>query len=129
MLWESGARPLVVVNKCDLVANSSEYCDAAESVAPGVPIHAASAATGDGIEALVSSLRARKTVALVGSSGVGKSSLVNCFAGNNLLAVGEVQNLGLQGPPHDERAASRKARNGPDSHRHAWLARSGSLVG
>lgn len=79
--WESGAVPVVVLNKVDLWEDPSEAVHMAESVAMGVPVHAVSAERGDGLEALAEHVSPGKTVAFVGSSGVGKSSLVNRLLG------------------------------------------------
>jgi len=62
-----------------------------ESVAVGVPVHAVSNVTGDGAEALRPYFVEGRTVAALGSSGVGKSSLVNRLSGEELMAVGEVR--------------------------------------
>ena len=57
----------------------------------GVPVHSVSAVTGEGLEALDAYLGKGRTIALLGSSGVGKSTLVNRFAGRELLATGEIR--------------------------------------
>jgi ribosome biogenesis GTPase len=81
MAWESGAAPLVVLNKSDLCDNVAARVTEVANVAVGVPIHAVSALCGDGLDALVPYLVPGKTVALLGSSGVGKSTLVNRLLG------------------------------------------------
>ncbi|MBD2233087.1 ribosome small subunit-dependent GTPase A [Phormidium tenue] len=80
--WESKAVPVVVLSKSDTCDNLADCLDQAASVAMGVPIHAVSAATGAGLEQLVPYLGAGQTVALIGSSGVGKSTLTNHFLGS-----------------------------------------------
>ena len=90
---ESGARPVVVVNKADLDAGStagSTEVEAAHAAAPGVPVHLISAKTGEGLAQLDPYLAPGLTVALLGSSGVGKSTLANRLAGTD-LATGEVR--------------------------------------
>lgn len=77
MAWESGAAPVIVLNKVDLCADLDEKLALLESVALGVPIYPISAATGQGLEPLEPYLQPGKTVAVVGSSGVGKSTLTN----------------------------------------------------
>ena len=77
MAWESGAQPVVVLNKSDLCADVAERRLDATVAAPGVPVFAVSAVAGLGLEPLDVYLRPGQTVVLVGSSGVGKSTLVN----------------------------------------------------
>jgi ribosome biogenesis GTPase len=83
-VWDSGAVPVLIVNKAELVAPDelAAALDELARVAPGVAILAISAHTGAGVEALAPYLRPGQTVALVGSSGVGKSSLVNRLLGH-----------------------------------------------
>ena len=88
--WDSGANVAIVVNKLDLAHDPAAELAAVESVALGVPVHAVSAATGDGLAGLEPHLARGRTVALLGSSGVGKSTLVNRLAGRELLATGEM---------------------------------------
>jgi ribosome biogenesis GTPase len=85
---ESGADPVVLVNKADLA--DSPPVDEARAAAPGVPVHVVSAKTGAGLEQLEPYLGPGRTVALLGSSGVGKSTLANRLAGTD-LATGEVR--------------------------------------
>jgi ribosome biogenesis GTPase len=83
--WESGANPVIVVNKLDAATDSAGDLAEVESAALGVPVHAVSAATGAGLETLEPYLERGRTVALLGSSGVGKSTLVNRLVGEELL--------------------------------------------
>ena len=80
--WESGARPVVVLNKADLATDEhrDEVVRRAESAAVGVPIHVVSAVHDAGIEALMAEARPGTTVGLLGKSGVGKSALLNAMA-------------------------------------------------
>lgn len=91
MTWDSGAQPVVVLNKCDAVADATERQEAAAAVAPGVDVVAISAREGLGVEALAPFLEPGTTVALVGSSGVGKSTLINRLLGHDALATGTVR--------------------------------------
>lgn len=97
MVWESGARPLIVINKSDLASNIDTICREASAVAPGVNVIPVSAETGAGVSALGARLKPGETSVLVGSSGVGKSTLINLLIGESLqstTAVGEVKDRG-----------------------------------
>jgi len=85
--WQSGAQPVVLLTKADLCADPAPYLFQMESAAPGVPVHAVSAMTGQGIAGLAPYLQPGVTLALLGMSGVGKSSLVNALLGEERLAV------------------------------------------
>jgi ribosome biogenesis GTPase len=87
----SGAEPLVVVNKADLHDGLSDALRVARQVAGDVPVVAASARTREGVDVLAARAAAGATVALLGSSGVGKSSLVNALVGSELLDTGAVR--------------------------------------
>jgi ribosome biogenesis GTPase / thiamine phosphate phosphatase len=92
--WDSGADPVIVLAKSDLADDVSETVAAAEAVAFGVPVHAVSSVTGEGLEALDPYLVSGRTVVLLGSSGVGKSTLANRLLGEELLATGDVRRDG-----------------------------------
>jgi ribosome biogenesis GTPase len=92
--WDSGADPVVVLTKADLAEDPSETVAEAEAVAFGVAVHAVSSVTGDGLDELGPYLARGKTVALLGSSGVGKSTLANRLLGEELLATGDVRRDG-----------------------------------
>ena len=77
--WESGARPAIVLNKADACAESAELTAEIEGIAMGAPVFLVSAKTGEGLEALEGSFKKGQTIVLLGSSGVGKSTLVNCL--------------------------------------------------
>jgi ribosome biogenesis GTPase len=92
--WESGARPVVVLTKVDLAHDPVEVAIAEaqlEEVAAGVPVVATSAVSGTGLDAVRAFLGAGRTVALVGSSGVGKSTLANALLGEERLLVREIR--------------------------------------
>jgi ribosome biogenesis GTPase len=86
---ESGADPVVLVNKADLEPDTAAVSQA-QAAAPGVPVHLVSAKAGTGLEQLAPYLVRGRTVALLGSSGVGKSTLANRLAGTD-LATAEVR--------------------------------------
>jgi ribosome biogenesis GTPase len=83
--WESGASPIVVLTKADLCDDVPAAVLAVETVAIGVPVHAVSNVLGTGLEALAPYLQPGRTVVLLGSSGVGKSTLLNRLAGADVM--------------------------------------------
>jgi ribosome biogenesis GTPase len=91
--WDSGADPVVVLTKLDL-NDSAETVLEAEAVAMGVPVHALSNVTGEGVDALDAYLRPARTIVLLGSSGVGKSTLLNRLAGRELMPTAELRHDG-----------------------------------
>lgn len=91
LTWQSGAAPVVVLTKADLAEEYSGYLAEVERVAAGVDIHIVSARTGFGMEGLRKYLVPGKTIVFLGSSGVGKSSLVNALAGEEVMAAGEIR--------------------------------------
>jgi len=98
LAWESGGQPLVVLGRADLCPEwgtdvATELAGLA-AVAPGVDVLALSCFTGEGVDAIAARLQPGRTAVLLGSSGVGKSTLVNRLAGRDLLATGEVRDDG-----------------------------------
>lgn len=89
--WNSGAGPVIVLNKADLCSNIEERVAQVESAAAAVPIHAVSATTRLGLDALSAYLQRGRTVALLGSSGVGKSSLVNALLDAGVQRTNDVR--------------------------------------
>jgi ribosome biogenesis GTPase len=102
--WDSEVSPVVVLNKADDCDDVGAHVASTERVAIGVPVIALSARTGQGMEALESLLSPAKTIVLLGSSGVGKSTLVN-----RLL--------------HEERQATKPTREADSKGRHTTTAR------
>jgi ribosome biogenesis GTPase / thiamine phosphate phosphatase len=92
--WDSGARPVIVVNKSDTALDAAADLAEVEAIAFGVPVHDVSAATGAGLDELDEYLGRGRTVALLGSSGVGKSTLINRLAGQELLPTAETSQDG-----------------------------------
>ncbi len=89
--WQSGAIPVVVLTKADLVDNYASYVAEVEKIAIGVGVFAISAKTGLGIQSLSEYLKNGKTIVLLGSSGVGKSSFVNALAGKEIMTVNGIR--------------------------------------
>lgn len=89
--WESGATPVIVLTKADLCENVEEKIQEMERVAAGVPVIAVSAKSGEGLEALWKYLLPGKVVAVTGSSGIGKSTLINTLAGREIMATSEIR--------------------------------------
>ena len=89
--WESGARPIVILSKSDLCAETEARIRELRAVVSDVPIHAVSVARREGLDALAQYLKLGQTVALLGSSGVGKSTLINHLLGREYLRVQETR--------------------------------------
>ena len=83
--WERGAAPIVVLTKADLCPDVADAVLAVESVAIGVPVHPISNVSGEGLYALERYVQPGRTVVLLGSSGVGKSPLLNRLAGEEVM--------------------------------------------
>ena len=90
MVWDAGAVPVVVLNKADLSDDPAAACEAVRTRLPGIDVVAVSALEDAGLDALAPYLRPARTVALLGSSGVGKSTLVNRLMGAEVLRVGAI---------------------------------------
>ena len=98
LAWESGGHPVVVLGRADLCPEwgtdvASELAGLA-AVAPGVQVLALSCYTGEGVDEIAAMVAPGRTAVLLGSSGVGKSTLVNRLAGRDLLATGEIRDDG-----------------------------------
>lgn len=91
LAWQSGASPVVVLTKSDLTSDPNTYLLQAQTIALGCPILTVSAKTGEGLDDLKKTLCPGMTSVFLGSSGVGKSSLVNALAGEPLMNVGEIR--------------------------------------
>ena len=100
VIWESGATPAIVLNKADLCDDRRQILRDVEAIAPGVSVFATSAASGEGLEALRSTLACGKTAVFVGSSGVGKTSIIN-----RLL---EREEQDVKGVRADDKGATRR---------------------
>ena len=114
--WQSGGLPVVILTKADLTDAFDEQISDVQQAAPGVPVHAVSAHTGFGMEALDEYLRPGKTVVFLGMSGVGKSSLLNALSGEDLAAVKETRRV-------DESKGGHTT-----THRQLFMLPSGAMV-
>jgi ribosome biogenesis GTPase len=89
--WESGATPIVLLSKVDLTDDLEGFRLQVEMAAPGVDVIAVSVVTAQGVEDVRRHLGVGRTVVFTGSSGVGKSSIVNALAGEPLLDTGGIR--------------------------------------
>lgn len=97
LAWDSGAAPVVVLNKADICPEVEQRILEVEAIALGVPIVVLSALNQQGLDALYPYLQVGKTVALLGSSGVGKSTLTNQLVGKPIQAVQAVRESDQKG--------------------------------
>lgn len=88
---ESGARPVIILNKADLCATVDEHVDQVREVASRVPIHVMTAVAGRGVEEIRRYLSSGITGALLGSSGVGESTIINRLLGEERMRTGLVR--------------------------------------
>ena len=90
-VWDTGALPVVVLTKSDLSTDVEDKVKTVQALAAGVPVHAVSAREGSGLDALDPYRRHGSTIALLGSSGVGKSTLINRLLGWDRQDTGGVR--------------------------------------
>jgi ribosome biogenesis GTPase / thiamine phosphate phosphatase len=95
--WESGALPVVLLTKADLCDEADARRAEVESVASGAPVLVTSSRSGDGVALLRPYLQAGRTVAILGSSGVGKSTLINTLIGREVLRTADLSADGVRG--------------------------------
>jgi ribosome biogenesis GTPase len=91
LAWQSGALPVVLLTKADLVEDYSTQMLASQKAAAGAEVLAISAKTGFGLDMMKEYMKPRKTIVFLGSSGVGKSSLVNALAEQEIMAVNDIR--------------------------------------
>jgi len=97
LTYESRALPVIILNKCDLTEEWAERVLEVEAVANGAPVYPISALTGVGLDFLASYLLKGKTVSLLGSSGVGKSTLINALFGSQRQKINDVREIDGRG--------------------------------
>jgi ribosome biogenesis GTPase len=97
MVFQSGAKPVVVLNKADLCDNISERLAQAQTAAGETPVIAVSAKTGQALERLSPFIREGETIVFIGPSGVGKSTLINRIFGEEIQATTEVRESDSKG--------------------------------
>ncbi|WP_082236440.1 ribosome small subunit-dependent GTPase A [Anaeromassilibacillus senegalensis] len=91
LAWQSGAVPAVILTKADCVEDYLPQLRTAERLAVGVGVFAVSSKTGFGLDQLSEYMKPGKTIVFLGSSGVGKSSLVNALAGQEKMETGDIR--------------------------------------
>jgi ribosome biogenesis GTPase len=97
MAWESDASPSILLNKADICEDVAARIAEIEAIAIGVPVHAISAAKDQGLEIVRNFLSPGSTAAFLGSSGVGKSSIINKLLGEDRMKVNEVREWDSRG--------------------------------
>lgn len=94
LAWECGAQPVIVLNKADLCDDQAGERARAAAIAPDVPVHVVSAVSGVGVAELAGYFEGCRTMAFLGSSGVGKSTLINRLLGRELQSTEDVREDG-----------------------------------
>lgn len=95
--WQSGAIPVVILTKADLCEDRDFYLSQVSQIASGVDVYCVSSVTGEGFLDLAPYFKKGKTVVLLGSSGVGKSSFVNALLGRTEMLTGKIREADAQG--------------------------------
>ena len=91
LAWESGGIPVIILTKSDLVSNIQEYIDEVQDVAFGVDVYAVSTITKEGLDDIKKYFTKGNTIVFLGSSGVGKSTLVNTLYGKEVMKTSEIR--------------------------------------
>lgn len=91
LAWESGGIPVIVLTKSDLVSNIEDYIQEVQDIAFGVDVYAVSCITKDGLDDIKKYFTKGNTIVFLGSSGVGKSTLVNTLYGKEVMKTSEIR--------------------------------------
>ena len=91
LAWESGGIPVIILTKSDLISNVQDYIDEVQSIAFGVDVYAISCINKNGIEDIKKYFSKGNTIVFLGSSGVGKSTLVNTLYGEDIMKTSEIR--------------------------------------
>ncbi len=97
MAYKSAAEPVIVLNKSDLCDDTAGRVTEVRELTKGLPVFPVSTKTGDGIDKLKNCIRTGTTVAFIGSSGVGKSTIINTLLGKDVQKTGEVRESDSRG--------------------------------
>ena len=120
LAFDSGAAPVIVLTKRDLVPDPAMSIGALGAVAAGVPVMCASGISGEGVNELRSMVQHHSTMALLGASGVGKSTLINALVGNTALRTSEVRESDQRGR-HTTTAVELVGLPASPTGDHGWL--------
>lgn len=115
LVLEGRSRPVIVANKSELAVDMAPVLSAVSAMAPDVAVHAVSARTGAGLEDLAQYFDGGQTIVLVGSSGVGKSTLTNRLLEREAQATGAVRE-------HDSRGRH------TTTHRQMFIRPKGGII-
>ncbi len=97
MTWDSGALPVVLLTKADLCKDIESLVEEVQAVSPGIEVICSSALDSSGIDRIRSYIKRGVTAAFLGSSGVGKSTIINLLLGRQRQATMEISQLGARG--------------------------------
>ena len=97
LTWESGGIPVIILTKSDLIPNAQEYVEQVENIAFGVDVYAISCNTKEGLENIQKYFSKGNTIVFLGSSGVGKSTLMNTLYGKEIMKTSEIREKDSRG--------------------------------
>jgi len=97
LMWDSGAEPVIILNKTDDCHNYAKFVKKVENISNGIPVYAISAKENYGLENLLKYIKPGKTISFIGSSGVGKSTIINRILGEDRMLVYEIRDADHRG--------------------------------
>lgn len=97
LAWGSGGIPVIILTKSDLVANTQEYVEQVKDISFGVDVYAISCKTKEGLENIQKYFSKGNTIVFLGSSGVGKSTLINTLYGKEIIRTSEIREKDSRG--------------------------------